>query len=65
MGQTVLRDVIGWQDSVVWGDATGIQAQSPSLTVTISSPGRPGLTPTAPTLPLSTSSTPRLSPRDS
>mgnify|MGYP000971852113 CR=1 FL=1 len=37
--QTVLRDVIGWQDSLVWGDATGIQAQSPSLTVTISPQG--------------------------
>lgn len=33
--QTVLRDVIGWQDSLMWGDVSAIQAQSPSHTITI------------------------------
>lgn len=33
--QTVLRDVIGWQDSLIWGDTTGVQAQSPNHTITI------------------------------
>jgi len=37
--QTVLRDVIGWQDSMIWGDATGIHAQSPSRGVTITPQG--------------------------
>jgi hypothetical protein len=33
--QTVLQEVMGWQDSLVWGETAGIQAQSPNHNVTI------------------------------
>jgi len=33
--QTVLRDVVGWQDSLVWGEVSGIQVYSPNHAVTI------------------------------
>lgn len=33
--QTVLRDVIGWKESLIWGEPAGIQAHSPSHAVTI------------------------------
>lgn len=33
--ETVLRDVAGWAESLVWGETPGIQAQSPNRAVTI------------------------------
>jgi hypothetical protein len=33
--QNILRDVIGWQDSLAWGEDAGIQAQSPNHAITI------------------------------
>ena len=36
---TVLRDVIGWQESFLWGDTRGLQAHSPSHAVTIAPQG--------------------------
>jgi type I restriction-modification system DNA methylase subunit len=37
--QTVLRDVMGWQDSLIWGEVAGVQAQSPNHNVTITPQG--------------------------
>lgn len=37
--QTVFRDVMGWQDSLIWGEVVGIQTQSPNHNVTITPQG--------------------------
>ena len=33
--ETVLRDVAGWAESLSWGEAPGVQAQSPNRAVTV------------------------------
>ena len=33
--QTLLRDVVGWKESLAWGDDGGLEAQSPSRTVSV------------------------------
>jgi hypothetical protein len=33
--ETVLRDVAGWSESLSWGEAPGVQAQSPNRAVTV------------------------------
>lgn len=34
--ETVIRDVIGWAESLRWGPITGVEAQSPNRAVTVS-----------------------------
>ncbi|WP_036372942.1 DNA methyltransferase [Mycolicibacterium austroafricanum] len=33
--ETVLRDVVGWAESLAWGPVAGVQAQSPNRAVTV------------------------------
>jgi len=37
--ETILRDVIGWAESLNWGTVAGVQAQSPNRAVTITAQG--------------------------
>ncbi|MBW0292813.1 type II restriction endonuclease subunit M [Rhodococcus sp. MH15] len=35
--ETVLRDIAGWAESLLWGEVPGVQAQSPNRTVVVTS----------------------------
>lgn len=37
--ETVLRDVVGWAESLQWGTVTDVQAQSPNRAITVSAHG--------------------------
>lgn len=37
--ETVLRDVVGWAESLQWGTVPGVQAQSPNRAITVTAQG--------------------------
>ncbi len=37
--EIILRDVVGWSESLQWGEVVGVRAQSPNRTVTITAQG--------------------------
>ncbi|MEW2502951.1 DNA methyltransferase, partial [Amycolatopsis sp. NPDC047767] len=37
--ETVLRDVVGWDESLRWGTVPGVQAQSPNRAITVTAQG--------------------------